>query len=453
MARFRIRATWADALGDEALSSVERRTFAQIEISVDETVLTRVSGPAERSHVLGPASGLAEWIVESWLPLLWESHTPFSKSAGAGAGRYRRPPTLRDALQLWRSVTGDRAALGRWQQRHTLGVASSDLALPSIVFLPEENAVGVFVAPMPDELEPAVELAAAANLDDPVWVRLEDMRETLGAFVDETIGRARGAGPDADRWATWLGNLWNDARHRERDPAERRKAALGDYAAQHWTEATAALDADVEALRGVLLDTTPVPDQVTWDRRLAEVAQVRGTGRAASVAWPRPVASGVLPFMQGYQLAVALRETLANPADPIDLRDAMDALGIGLARVDAMEFRSAAIRTSDGSSRVLLGREQAGLARERFAVAAAMGRLLGSPAGTPVGAAHGPASRVRETQRAGAFAAELLLPSAALKTKSFNGDNDLRDLCEDFGISYTAATRQVENRGRPLRAD
>jgi len=116
MARFTIRATWADPPRDEDLSIVERSTFAQVQVCVDDAILTRIGGPDARTHVLGPTSGLAEWIVDNWLSVLWETHTPFPKSGGAGVGR-ARPPTLRDAVRLWDGFVVDRAAMGRWQQR------------------------------------------------------------------------------------------------------------------------------------------------------------------------------------------------------------------------------------------------------------------------------------------------------------------------------------------------
>lgn len=444
MGRFRIRATWIAAPEDEELSPAERHTFAQVSIAIDETVLTRVSDPADRTYVIGPTSGLVEWIVESWVSMLWETHAPFPKSAGAGAGR-ARPPSLRDAARLWAGFTVDRVAMGRWQQRHTLGVASSDLALPSIVFMPEEGAVGVFVASIADDLDPLVRIVP--DFDEPAWVRVEDLREVLSQFVDDTIQRAREADASTSRWATWLSALWADAKRRERDPHERLRAALGDYAAQHWAEAKAELDSDAEALRGILLDTPLVGDQAVWQRRLSDVAAVRGTAHHDAMKWPLLGSVAGLPlFAQGQQLAVELRNALSNTDSPIDPREAMEALGITWGRVDTQAFRSAAIRTHDGSARVLISREARGLARERFASSVALGRLLGDgrPPGSPLGAAHGNASRWRETQRANAFAAELLLPAAALKTHDISNK---RQLCEDFGISYKAATWQIENRG------
>ena len=450
MARFRIRTHWLDAPADEDLSEAERCTFARIALLVDDTALTQVGDDGEdaaRGFVRGPASGLAEWIVESWVSLLWETHTPFPKSPGGGAGQ-AKVPTTSDAARWWRGRTTDLAAVGRWQQRHTLGVACSDLALPSVVFLPEENAVGVFVAPNSDELDPVVRIAA--SLDETAWVRVEDMRDELGTFVDECIARARAA--HVTRWADWLDRLWVDSQRRERDPQERLRASLGEFAAQHWAEATAELAADAEALRGVLLDTEPVREQAAWLRHVEAVAGSRGAARETATQWPRPAGTaGLPPYAQGQQLAVALREALGKPAEPIDLRDSMEALGVRWRRTLTKEFRSAAIRTGDGATCVLIGAEMAGLARQRFAIAAALGRLLADAhaPGVPFGAAHGAASRVRETQRANAFAAELLLPKAALQER---GERDVRELCDDFGISVRAAEWQIANRASPEAA-
>lgn len=450
MARFRIRASWTTAPADEEISPAERATFARVQISIDDVIVTRVDEPEDaRPYVVGPASGLAEWIVESWIALLWETHAPFPKSAGDGSGR-ARVPSMRDAAWFWNKLEVDRAAMGRWQQRHTLGVAASDLALPSIVFLPEESAIGVFVTPLADSLDPTVRMGA--TLDDAAWVRVEDMRDALGSFVDDVIARARGANDaDVDRWANWLEQNWKQAQDRERDPTERMRVALGEFAIQHWDAARATLHEDTDALRGILLDTPPVRDENTWQRRLEQVDSARRRPpRPATISWPTSDTPPGMPlYAEGQRLASRLRETMANPDAPVDLQEVAEALGIVAVRVDPSDFRSAAVRTVDGRSTVFVARD--GVMRERFAMAAAIGRLLfGARGGSPVGAAHGRASRVRETQRSNAFAAELLLPAAALKAR---GTGDVRELCEVFGISMSAARWQIENRGQPARAD
>jgi len=439
MSKLRLSTRWIDPPPDEDLSQAERATFAEIRIALDDAVLTHVADHAgDRQHIVGPVSGLAEWIVENWLWALWESLTPFPKSpSGSRSG----PPGAADAASWWRDAAPDLAAMGRWQQRHTFGVAASDLALPSIVLLPEEQAVGVFVSPAPSALDPTTSLLCGDR--EPAWVRVEDMRDQLGRVVDDSLDRARALG--AERWATWLGERWAETKIQERDPRRRLSAALGDFAAERWADADEALHADLPALRGLLLDTPMVCDQSTWMRRLEAVVSTRSpTARArkgSSGSFRR--AAGAPAHVQGQAAAVRFREALSNVDEPLlDLDGALDAVGAQLQPVDTVEFRSAVIRTAEGSSRVMVARSL-GHAARRFAVAAAIGRVVTGPANGAFGAAHGSSSRWFETRRANAFAAELLLPAAALDARR---GEDTQQLSDDFGISFKAASWQRANR-------
>ena len=82
-----------------------------------------------------------------------------------------------------------------------------------------------------------------------------------------------------------------------------------------------------------------------------------------------------------------------------------------------------------------------GISRARFAAAAALGRLLAEVNGASFGAAHGEQSRIVQTQRANAFAAEFLLPASALRR-----GEDLASLCVEYGISLSAGEWQRTNR-------
>ncbi len=70
-----------------------------------------------------------------------------------------------------------------------------------------------------------------------------------------------------------------------------------------------------------------------------------------------------------------------------------------------------------------------------------LGRLLFEAQGKCWGAAIGDQSRVQETQRANAFAAELLAPAEAVRRYG----NDPERLAEDYGISLTSARWRIHN--------
>ncbi len=442
--RFELEASKAPM--DEDLSEAERATFARLQISLAGTPLTRVvsTGGEPRDWVRGPMSGLAEWIVEQWVWLLWEAHTPFPKSLLGGK---RAIPGLHDASRFWPDVDAqtvrDRGALGRWQLRHTLGVGASDLALPSISFLPEDRMIGVFVAEQAAALDPTVDFVAYEQ--EPAWLGADDLREVLANFTRDVLELATENG--AVRWSNWLGELWAAQQAKEADPRERTRAALGEFAAARWDEASATLGPDAEALRGLLLDAPTIEDEAAWSNYVASVHRVsaRQMGADAGLRALAPVslASGSAPFRQGQQMAASFREELGNRDRPIDLRQTFEQIRLEWQAVDAPAFRSAVVRSQSGAGCVYFDREL-GVAPRRFALAAALGRLLGARSDRPFGAAHGASSRYRESQRANAFAAELLLPAAALRGR---GESDLDVLCDDFGISRSAASWQIKNRG------
>lgn len=81
------------------------------------------------------------------------------------------------------------------------------------------------------------------------------------------------------------------------------------------------------------------------------------------------------------------------------------------------------------------------MAARRVALATAFGRLLFDARGKAWGAAYGDHSRVLETRRAGAFAAELLAPSEIVPEYA----SDPQRLAEDYGISLAAARWRLHN--------
>lgn len=134
----------------------------------------------------------------------------------------------------------------------------------------------------------------------------------------------------------------------------------------------------------------------------------------------------------------------------MELGPVLGELDLDLTRfVSSGLFRSAVVVGADGRGELLVSTDDEltrRMAPARFAICAALGRLLGDGAGgeAAYGAAHGPQARLFETQRANAFAAELLLPLAALR--AHGPAPDIEKLSEDFGISRTAARWHVQNR-------
>src|SRR5437667_2154892 len=145
MPSFSLTYEWLPEPEDGQAFGPDRVTWASLRAEVDGLNVTAhhdaesVEYLKVRDAVNGGLAGIADWLVENWLYVFWEVHTPFPKIASTD-GAAGRVPSLRDALEGYPSHTGSGASpapLARWQHRHSLGHAASDLALPSIVFLPE----------------------------------------------------------------------------------------------------------------------------------------------------------------------------------------------------------------------------------------------------------------------------------------------------------------------------
>jgi len=204
VSHFDLRVEWTEPPSQSAAFGPERSTWGRLQILLHGELLTSnhlADRPGEDlPFVVGGMSGLADWIVDAWLPLHWEIHTPFRKvGAPRPSGAPALLPSLRDAVAGWPEFVreGDSVSgndLGAWQQRHTLGHGNSDLALPSIVLVPEGAWMGVGLDHLPAALSPTVRFSSpgvpGAWPALPIWVPLADVAETLGRFVDDTISRA-----------------------------------------------------------------------------------------------------------------------------------------------------------------------------------------------------------------------------------------------------------------------
>jgi hypothetical protein len=461
--RLRLDPCWTDPPDAELAFGPERSTWAALTIRLGGLDVTahRSAEAGEGTSVVGGMSGLAEWLVDNWVYILWDIHPPFPKFRSALFDETSWVPSLADAWEGWErfsSLKVDRRALGSWQHRHTLGHATSDLALPSISFLPEDKRVGVAIGATPVPFDPGVRFAILERpLHAPVWVAKDDLEDELRAFVTATVNRARATGQDDEKhWATWLGERFAAAEREAHDTTVRTRLMFGEFVANRWPEAQHALGADADALRGILLDASHVLDDTTFERLQALVeAVVKETsskGLSVQPEWKAVREHADFagpPHERGYRLAERVRSLLDEPDAPLtDMAQALERFDVKLEpwRAEGNLFRSAVIAADQGSARIVYSRGNgihSGVAPTRFAIAAAFGRLLyGASRRTGAfGAAHGAQSRWLQTRVANAFAAELLLPSAALYL-----GHDLQVLCEEYGISRSAAEWHRSNR-------
>jgi hypothetical protein len=450
MSQFRLIVDWQDSAPEGQAFGPERLTWGRLEMRLDDATLTS-NHPSDwrdedQPFVVGGMSGIAEWIVENWLYLLWETHCPFPKPA-ASPGQEVHVPTLRDAASGWSQFPAvDGGDMARWQHRHTLGHASSDVALPSIVLLPEEREVGIVLDHIATQLVPNVRFSPPPSTKwpaEPAWCSKDDLTAALESFVGEVIQRCSRSA-DGAHWAGWMKKEFSAKREEARDDNRRRHMLLGDFVAQRWMDLLGQVNGGIEALQGVLGDSELVSDARTLDDLTRAVLQLQSSARG-SARWKEvpidKINRHLRPYDRGYALAGLTRELLRYPDEPLEMHFVLDKLGVAVEEIPVDVFRSAVVQRDD-SATLLWSKKlhHGGLAAVRFSQAAALGRLL-SRRGSCFGAAHGTQSRWKETQQANAFAAELLLPRAALEKQE-----DIQTICEQHGISRSAAEWHRHNR-------
>jgi len=441
---------WQDSAPEGQAFGPEQFTWGRLQMRLDDTILTS-NHPSDwrdedQPFVVGGMSGIAEWIVENWLYLLWETHCPFPKPA-ATPGHEVHVPTLRDAANGWSQFAAvDGGNLARWQHRHTLGHASSDVALPSIVLLPEEREVGIVVDHIAPQLEPNVRFSCPPSSKwpgEPVWCAKDDLAAALDAFVNDVIQRASRVA-EGKHWADWIGAEFIAKRKQAGDENDRRPVALGDFVAARWGELSRQLNGGTGVLQAILGDSELVWDQSTLDQLTQAIGDLRSSG-SRTAGWTGVPVDRVnrhgRSHDRGYALAGLTRAFLGYPDEPLEMDFILSKLGADMKEIPVNVFRSAVVQCEASATLLWSGKvRRDGLAAVRFSQAAALGRLL-SRRGPRFGAAHGTQSRWKETQQANAFAAELLLPKPALERQE-----DIQTLCEQYGISRSAAEWHRRNR-------
>lgn len=439
---------WLDDAPEGAAFGPECDTWCRLIITLDDNIITQ-NHPAdhwsvagERNFVTGPMSGIVEWLVENWPYILWDTHCPFGKSPLPG--HRRCIPTLRDADSLWANIDTSHGykELARWQHRHTIGHGASDLALPSLVVLPEDKRIGFVLEHVPPRLGPTVRFTPPNNSQwptEPTWVGREDVHQEFARVVEATLIRA--ASRSSGEWAEFTRARWNEMQARVEDANQRRELILGTFMGEQWSVIDKTFGADAPGIESLLFDAEQVISNAEFDTILTLSSPVKSSIWSLPQEW---IFGPGAPHEQGYELATRAREFLGNTTEPIiDFSATLTRFGVEVRDLSTSSFASAIFARADGPGILAVSTQQSrGVAPTRFAIAAALGRFLAERiAGKPFGAAHSGQSRWLATQRANAFAAEFLLPASAI------GMSVISDLCDSYGISRSAATWHVQNRG------
>jgi hypothetical protein len=255
-----IRFEWERLIAgaEHGLCGPEKSTFATLEIWIDDICLTSCRGNSkhseQRHHVIGPLSGLADWLVDHWLEIFWQTHTPFSKARSDDA----RVPDY-DSVLTSEKEQIDIAAYGEWYACHCLGHSASDLALPTLLFIPEDNQVGIAVGP-------ASSLGASCTFSiEPdraiAWISKADLGAELKRFVAAILDKAR-QDQETAAWANWLQGRFDAVLTKERDASERRRKMFGDPVVECWPRIEEELGHNTKIIDGILIDSELVEPAV-----------------------------------------------------------------------------------------------------------------------------------------------------------------------------------------------
>ena len=466
MTNLEFQPTWVDFPGEIELPS--QVTWGELKIWGDDQFLTRNESLQEpgqiRDFVEGELVGVADWFIENWEHLLWEIQTPFpNRSASPEVASARSFPSLRDATDGWIGFDSEPSILAEWQSRHTVGHPNTDLALPSIIVVPEMRHIIVEVDDLPGTWDPDVRFIDDAGVRRSTLrfvLRKDAFKRSIIEFVDSVLERTQAG--QFKEWSDWMFQEWAEAQKREREPGTRLRAMLGELSAtkvEKWI--TDGRPDIAHGLKELLVDCRQLSDQDEASE-IEKIVRERSTAtRKTTPEWKklrkRPQ-STIPAHRQGYELATIVREHLGIEDKAIvDLSMLLSRLDICLDEPVPTElFRTAVVAPSHGEAHLLRSSRDSRmnhLTSSRFAIVAALGRLVwsqGTGRDQPIiSGAHGDYSRLLHTQRANAFAAEFLLPASAFSTPDNRNlrTDELNDLAEEYGISRTAATWHAYNRG------
>jgi hypothetical protein len=419
-----------------------------------------------------PLAPLVDWLVRSFPAIEFEERAaafPTSRQLHDSAGRWRmaKPPAAMDEDQ-WLDAREE------WWSRHFLASGAEGARVPNLALVrDDEQLVISWRSPSFAGDSPPVMIVPDGDVAVP-WHVGRAVLEELAAQVATWL--VDGLAGQVYPWASLRRPLSESQvgldeslslfTGRTSEALQRLLGVDGSDALLASLGLTTGVDPAASPQCQVLRDLSPSagPDVGAIVQRVGssatreDVEAMQRWHRARLVAADaaRPA---TMPTTAGQLAAIEVRQELGLDGEPItDLDAALRGCGLTHSheRVPGGQDRMV-VALHEGRSAAAVTLETVRTSREwgqRFEAARALGHILLDPirAGA-LGAASGPFAQDTRRRRSGAFAAELLLPEAALAAASggkLDGaaeDRPFQDLLERYGVGARTAAHQLWNRG------
>ncbi|MEZ4475606.1 MAG: hypothetical protein R3F60_33380 [bacterium] len=423
---------WEDAPGvrDRVLAA----TWGRLAIRVGTACVTELldlRSSSRRTAVYGSAFPLAEWVVEHWWHLLHEP-CPTSPVVSAREARAWMRPTL---------------------QRHGILSARDGGALPDLsIWSDGPECILRWDADPPTSRGARVRFVSQGQAHLPT----SDVQAGLTALVNQVIGRLEALGLHDDEDARRLQAAWSAvASSMAEEPVVCRRLALLGLDPYDPDEATDEVIALME--RGASLMPAVLVDDLLEATRPAQLytdlAWVAAGARAVHAGrQARLSAGGGTAHEAGYAAARATRDLLGlDQRCPVsDLRAALvDGLGWSeeIERTHPAEVDLEAVVGWSAQKPLAIVPSTRREAGSRFRLARAAYLILTGAAAESPRLLSSAATRTQRASRA--FAAELLLPAAALGERLGGSisDSAIEEVADEYRVSPLLVRHQIENHG------
>ena len=473
MSMIRFEIDWCDPIRVDIPADA---SLGQLAIWVGDDCITQnlTVGTRDRREsfegVFGNLAGIADWFIENWVFLQHESLTPFARCQFFEGGSDYFNHGHQESDFGWKNVveTGvSLKTLADWRHRHTIGHATSELALPSIVAFPELSELVLTIDAPSQRLNSTtsfIDHRRKQRKHTTQVIRKADFLAAVSDFIEEVLERLANSA-EATQLTRWMRENWVEANKQAQDPDVIARTQFGALAFQELSQ----LERDDSGLALLVKDTLadcPVVETRDQFQTLASVIEALSVKSNCAESSNRAEWMGTMAdcpdYQQGYRLAQVARGIFQLGTRPIkEIVSVLNKGGLTVeTEVDSKLFRCLAIPHNDGTRSVVVSSSDARASTPngyRFALAATFGRTVWDQAtgfSRSRALAHGDFARISCSRRANAFAAELLLPREVFQLRLGNTAThaQIQELAEEFGMASSAAIWHARNHGVKVAA-